>query len=220
MKAARGKESTLKVILSLVILVAYLLPVTCKSVFVDPSGRLFVTSKENIIMALTFVAALFFEVEAMKRVIMIVSGILFLFLSVITIVDVFVGYTPELSGLLLLLVLHGSIFLFIYYREEVEAIPGFQRGEQPFRDDNLHSSPTIYCLETRHQRSIASLRSLNKTCVSLGYLKRYSSCFWLKGIVRRSPFRFQILPPNNARYVPSGTNDLLSSRPNIQPCVF
>jgi hypothetical protein len=127
MKAASGKQRTLRVILSLVILVAYLLPVTCKSVFVDPSGRLFVTSKENIIMALTFVAALFFEVEAMKRVIMIVSGILFLFLSVITIVDVFVGYTPELSGLLLLLVLHGSIFLFIYYWKEVQAMPGVSK---------------------------------------------------------------------------------------------
>jgi hypothetical protein len=127
MKAARGKERTLRVILSLVILVAYLLPVTCKSVFVDPSGRLFVTSKENIIVALTFVAALFFEVQAMKRVIMIVSGILFLFLSVITIVDVFVGYTQKLSGLLLLLVLHGSIFLFIYYWEEVEAMPGVSK---------------------------------------------------------------------------------------------
>jgi hypothetical protein len=127
MKAARGKERTLTVILSLVILVAYLLPVTCKSVFVDPSGRLFVTSKENIIVALTFVAALFFEVQAMKRVIMIVSGILFLFLSVITIVDVFVGYTQKLSGLLLLLVLHGSIFLFIYYWEEVEAMPGVSK---------------------------------------------------------------------------------------------
>jgi hypothetical protein len=127
MKAARGKESTLKVILSLVILVAYLLPVTCKSVFVDPSGRLFVTSKENIIVALTFVAALFFEVQAMKRVIMIVSGLLFLFLSVITIVDVFAGYTQKLSGLFLLLVLHGSIFLFIYYWEEVEAMPGVSK---------------------------------------------------------------------------------------------
>jgi hypothetical protein len=127
MKAARGKQRTLRVILSLVILVAYLLPVTCKPVFVDPSGRLFVTSKENIIVALTFVAALFFEVQAMKRVIMIVSGILFLFLSVITIVDVFVGYTQKLSGLLLLLVLHGSIFLFIYYWEEVEAMPGVSK---------------------------------------------------------------------------------------------
>jgi hypothetical protein len=74
MKAARGKERTLTVILSLVIIVTYLLPVTCKSVFVDPSGSPFVTSKENIIMALTFVAALFFEVEAMKRVIMIGVG--------------------------------------------------------------------------------------------------------------------------------------------------
>jgi hypothetical protein len=127
MKAARGKERTLRVILSLVILVAYLLPVTCKSVFVDPSGRLFVTSKENIIVALTFVAALFFEVQAMKRVIMIVSGLLFLFLSVITIVDVFAGYTQKLSGLFLLLVLHGSIFLFIYYWEEVEAMPGVSK---------------------------------------------------------------------------------------------
>jgi hypothetical protein len=127
MKADTTKERTLTVILSLVILVAYLLPVTFKSVFVDPSGRLFVTSKENIIMALTFVAALFFEVEAMKRVIMIVSGILFLFLSVITIVDVFVGYTPKLSGLLLLLVLHGSIFLFIYYWKEVQAMPGVSK---------------------------------------------------------------------------------------------
>jgi hypothetical protein len=127
MKADTTKERTLTVILSLVILVAYLLPVTCKSVFVDPSGRLFVTSKENIIVALTFVAALFFEVQAMKRVIMIVSGILFLFLSVITIVDVFVGYTQKLSGLLLLLVLHGSIFLFIYYWEEVEAMPGVSK---------------------------------------------------------------------------------------------
>jgi hypothetical protein len=127
MKADTTKERTLTVILSLVILVAYLLPVTCKSVFVDPSGRLFVTSKENIIVALTFVAALFFEVQAMKRVIMIVSGLLFLFLSVITIVDVFAGYTQKLSGLFLLLVLHGSIFLFIYYWEEVEAMPGVSK---------------------------------------------------------------------------------------------
>jgi hypothetical protein len=127
MKVHRTTEKTLTAILSLIILLAYLLPVVFRSVFVDPTGGLFVTSKENIIVALIFVAALAFELEPMKRVIMIVSGAMFLFLLVITVVDAFVGYTQKLPGLFCLLALHGIIFLFIYYGREVEAIFGERR---------------------------------------------------------------------------------------------
>jgi hypothetical protein len=121
------------VALSLLILVAYLLPVAFKTAFVHPGGRLFVTSKENIIVALAFVGALAFELQAMKPVMMISSGVLFLFLVVITTADLFVGYTQKLPGLILLMVLHGIIFLFIYYCKEVEAILGEEKDERLFR---------------------------------------------------------------------------------------
>jgi hypothetical protein len=121
------QERRLTVVLSLLVLLAYLLPVAFKTAFVDPGGRLFVTSKENIIVALVFVGAMAFEVQAMKRVIMLVSGVLFLFLLVVTTVALFVRYTQKLPGIILLMVLHGTIFLIIYYSKEVEAMLGEEK---------------------------------------------------------------------------------------------
>jgi len=114
MKSNEGKEASYTFVLCLLILIGYVLPVVFKSFFVNATGRIFLTSKESILLGAVFVFALVFDIKPIDQVIMVVSGAIFLFLLFIVAMDLFFGQPHKIPGLLLLLVLHGSIFLLIY----------------------------------------------------------------------------------------------------------